>query len=58
MKASEIIEKLKTMINQYGDLECVRDDYGDYSIYDIEYVPKHENKIDNRIINEDLFRLN
>lgn len=34
MKASELIEELQKMIEEHGDLECLKEEYdGEYDIY-------------------------
>ena len=37
-KASEIISDLQKLITEYGDLDCVTDDYGFYNCTNVVYV--------------------
>jgi hypothetical protein len=37
-RASDLIKDLQELIKEHGDLECMRDDYGFYSVSKVVYV--------------------
>jgi hypothetical protein len=41
-KASDIIKDLQELVKEYGDLDCVTDDYGYYSCSSAVYIKSAE----------------